>query len=1169
MPGIRVQRILKVLAWAAGAGVVLALLAGLWIRRAFPPERLRQLTVARLEAALRRPVQIERLSFRLLRGLDARGVQIGPSVREGLPLFRADRVLLTYDLSALYRRRLRITHIRIDAPRLSLRQGPDGRLDVEDLLTPTPASSRVAPDPADSQLPLLLQLDLLEVQNISLFVVSERDRRWLRLDGLDAAASQVALPSWDRVTLSACVSGHPLTLETGDISGALPAASLHLRFDLNAHLKDSAALQIEGNGSFSSGVRGGAEQRLISLPDGRFHVAARADLDSGRAEVEDLRASLGRAVTLSVRGQARDLKRRPEFDLTVTEGQIDLGEVWATARNLIHGGLLSDLPAEAGEMSLSGGVDLKGTGLRGTWGTLSNDAVLDARIALSDLQFELSSKKFSPLSLRGGGGSRPHGSDRLSGGRGRGLFLPQVALAGRLSVAADSSGMKTAHLSVDSLRVPALRLALNDTTRAELKDLSFEGRADSDGRQIKAEAQAGLGQARVAAGAGEAVASDLRLGFHAERTDREEYRAQVEGSIASLWRGRVAVGLSASVSDTTPQGGPDWTKVRGRGRLTWSALDLSQVPGAGLQGGADLSADVRAEGMEDLSVGLDLRTSALRYGVDDSLRSPPPIHLTAEITGSAILPRRAFDIRRMTSEINEKTADVEISGSVADGSLKIDLHRAEVDVGRAAALLEGALGPLGGTASGTVGLSGNLTASRGWNGPLRGDLRLRLKGLRADLPGPRLTAEGVEGGGSAALRPDSLSVGVTLRAGRIVKSDIELLKEGLRNAGLSAEVQCATADSGGVLKALTDSGRVEVTAQVEVTLPEVGGRLKAYGHLSDLFHQQRAEVRAEASLTPSDSLSVGDLKITGSVGADVRVGYDGGGRRAYVDGSLSFGRLRLRSASGLALDDLRGVVPFSQGIDLAGRRLVRDAGEDRGERPAPAAVPYSYVRAYYDRPKMQRPGLSLSRIEVRDARTGALYRAEDVDLHLTVQEGALTMPHFSMKVYEGEVTGSLRLDFGSADPTGSDLSGLRYEADVQVARLNASLLTDGAGEGDATVSADLHLRGNGLPDYRDAFGPFEVSGACHLTRIGAGAADHLLRQMDPDETDVDVQYYRRLIRQGWNFRSLAVELRHGFAYLSGQLIKPKWMPFNIPASQISRVPIRYLLAPEVQEEAGP
>ncbi|MBI2951108.1 hypothetical protein HYY27_03390, partial [bacterium] len=1070
MPGIRVQRILKVLAWAAGAGVVLALLAGLWIRRAFPPERLRQLTVARLEAALRRPVQIERLSFRLLRGLEARGVQIGPSVREGLPLFRADRVLLTYDLSALYRRRLRITHIRIDAPRLSLRQGPDGRLDVEDLLTPTPASSRVAPDPADSQLPLLLQLDLLEVQNISLFVVSERDRRWLRLDGLDAAASQVALPSWDRVTLSARVSGHPLTLETGDISGAMPAASLHLRFDLNAHLKDSAALQIEGNGSFSSGVRGGAEQRLISLPDGRFRVAARADLDSGRAEVEDLRASLGRAVTLSVRGQARDLKRRPEFDLTVTEGQIDLGEVWATARNLIHGGLLSDLPAEAGEMSLSGRVDLKGTGLCGTWGTLSNDAVLDARIALSDLQFALPSKSLS---------------------------IPQVALAGRLSVAADSSGMKTAHLSVDSLRVPALRLALNDTTRAELKDLSFEGRADSDGRQIKAEAQAGLGQARVAAGAGEAVASDLRLGFHAERTDREEYRAQVEGSIASLWRGRVAVGLSASVSDTTPQGGPDWTKVRGRGRLTWSALDLSQVPGAGLRGEADLAADVRAEGMEDLSVGLDLRTSALRYGVDDSLRSLPPIHLTAEITGSAILPRRAFDIRRMTSAINEKTADLEISGSVADGGLKIDLHRAEVDVGRAAALLEGALGPLGGTASGTVGLSGNLTASRGWNGPLRGDLRLRLKGLRADLPGPRLTAEGVEGGGSAALRPDSLSVGVTLRAGRIVKSDIELLKEGLRNADVSASVQCATADSGGVLKALTDSGRVEVTAQVEVTLPEVGGRLKAYGHLSDLFHQQRAEVRAEASLTPSDSLSVGDLKITGSVGADVRVGYDGGGRRAYVDGSLSFGRLRLRSASGLALDDLRGVVPFSQGIDLAGRRLVRDAGEDRGERPAPAAVPYSYVRAYYDRPKMQRPGLSLSRIEVRDARTGALYRAEDVDLHLTVQEGALTMPHFSMKVYEGEVTGSLRLDFGSADPTGSDLSGLRYEADVQVARLNTSLLTDGAGGGDATVSADLHLRGNGLPDYRDAFGPFEVSGACHLTRIGAGAADHLLRQMDP------------------------------------------------------------------------
>src|SRR3990167_4517574 len=82
MPGVRVRRILKALAWAGAAGVALALLAGLWVRWAFPPERLRQLTVARLEAALRRPVQIEELSFNLLRGIEARGVQVGPSRSE-------------------------------------------------------------------------------------------------------------------------------------------------------------------------------------------------------------------------------------------------------------------------------------------------------------------------------------------------------------------------------------------------------------------------------------------------------------------------------------------------------------------------------------------------------------------------------------------------------------------------------------------------------------------------------------------------------------------------------------------------------------------------------------------------------------------------------------------------------------------------------------------------------------------------------------------------------------------------------------------------------------------------------------------------------------------------------------------------------------------------------
>ncbi|OGG56025.1 MAG: hypothetical protein A3F84_28815 [Candidatus Handelsmanbacteria bacterium RIFCSPLOWO2_12_FULL_64_10] len=1136
--------------------MALALLAGLWVRWAFPPERLRQLTVARLEAALRRPVQIEELSFHLLRGIEARGVQVGPSVRGGLPLFRADRVLLTYDLSALYWRRLKITHIRIDAPRLSLRQGSDGRLDIEDLLTPPPASGHVAPDPAVSQLPLLLQLDLVEVQKISLFVTSERDRRWLRLNGLDAEVSHVALPSWDRATLSARVSGHPLTLETGDLSGTLPAASLNLQFDLNVHLKDSASLQVDGDGSASSRVRGRETQRIVSLPDARFHVTARARLDSGRAEVQDLRASLGRAVALSVRGQVRDLKRRPEFDLTVTEGRIDLGEVWATVQALIHGGVLSDLSAEIRGMSLSGKVDLKGTGLRGTWGTLSNDAALDTHMALSDFQLALPSKSLS---------------------------ISHASLSGRLSVAADSTGVKTAHLSVDSLRVPALRLTLNDTTRAALEGLSFEGRADYDAgaHQMKAKAKVGLARAGLVAGTREAVAKGMGTSITVEGAGREGYRGQVEGRIASLFRGEVGLGLSASISDTTPQGGPDWTKVRCQGRLTWAGLDLGQVPDAGAQGRADLSADVRAEGMEDLWVGLDVKASALRLGPADSARSLPPIRLTADLKGGVTPDGKGFYIRRMASEINEKTADravgrdrmgatgwVEISGSVADGGLKIDLHRAEVDVGRAASLLEGALGPLGGTASGTVGLSGGLTASQGWNGPIRGDLRLRLKGLRADLPGLRLTVEGVEGAGSATLRPDSLSLGVALKAGRVVKSGVEVLKDGLRNLGLSAEIRCATTDPGGVLRALTTGGRVDVMAQAEATLPEVGGRLKAHGHLSDLFHRAFAEVRAEASLSPSDSLSWGGLKVAGSVGADVRVGYDGETRRAHVDGRLSLGHLRLRSESALVLDDLHGVVPFSQGIDLAGRRLVR---ETEGGRPTSGAVPYAYVRAYYDRSKEQGPGLSLSRIEVRDVRTGGLYRAEDVEVHLIVRDGALTMPHFSMKAYEGEVAGSLRLDFGEGDPTGSDLSGLRYEADVQVSHLNASLLTD-RGErdrGDATVSADVHLRGNGLPDYRDAFGPFEVSGACHLTRIGPAAADHLLRQIDSDEADVDVQYYRRLIRQGWNFRSLAVELRHGFAYVSGQLIKPKWMPFNIPASQISRVPIRYLLTPAVREEDAP
>ena len=132
-PPVSAPRIPTWVKWVGGAlGVLLILYVGtaLLLRALLDPRALAEWAEPRVEAALNRPVELDRvgLAFFPRFGVDVTGVQV-LNLPEfgGPPLLEVERVRLNVAIRPLFRRRIEVGQVRIHDPVLRLRVDEDGR----------------------------------------------------------------------------------------------------------------------------------------------------------------------------------------------------------------------------------------------------------------------------------------------------------------------------------------------------------------------------------------------------------------------------------------------------------------------------------------------------------------------------------------------------------------------------------------------------------------------------------------------------------------------------------------------------------------------------------------------------------------------------------------------------------------------------------------------------------------------------------------------------------------------------------------------------------------------------------------------------------------------------------------------------------------------------------
>jgi hypothetical protein len=267
--------------------VVLPTLAALYVRAAYPPERLRSLIEPRLAAALQRPVELRGVALQLVPlavRLDGVRVQAPPGF-ESPTLFELETLRLRVGVLPLLRRRLVATGIDLEGLVLWIEQRADSTWSFAAAAPPTAPQPRSQPEPVAPRSALDLSVEKLAVRGGALHFASR-----------------------------------PAGLE---LHGPLAA---ELRFAADRALKD---VQLGGWVQIDS-LHGGAGGRLRAWRGLRLRLEpeVHVDVPDLSARVEHLRVALNDLV-VDFEGRAARVAGRPELHLQTRAEDLDVGALLA------------------------------------------------------------------------------------------------------------------------------------------------------------------------------------------------------------------------------------------------------------------------------------------------------------------------------------------------------------------------------------------------------------------------------------------------------------------------------------------------------------------------------------------------------------------------------------------------------------------------------------------------------------------------------------------------------------------------------------------------------------------------------------------------------------------------------------------------------------------------
>ena len=313
-------RAFVILVGVLGLGLVLV-----WL---FPPEeKVRSFVSEKLTARLGRPVMVEGISFSPFGKIEIRGLRVGFREEEGMKegsLFRLKRLGVQFKLLPLLRRRLDVTGILVDGPKLHIVP-----LFLE-VIKSERAEEKVVP--ILKPLPLSLGLFRLHLKDFQ-FVATVPDssgERELSLSGVHLEVSDLRLPRNYRETSEDLRGKIRLFTEVGEAILREKWGEWKLVMDLNmeGEWKRGKNWLVEVN----FGIRPPDSK---SGPEIRLRLGMEGEGYGERVQIRGTELTIGNQKAVEIEGTLENLGPEASFDVALGGRDLNLKKLAETLKNFL------------------------------------------------------------------------------------------------------------------------------------------------------------------------------------------------------------------------------------------------------------------------------------------------------------------------------------------------------------------------------------------------------------------------------------------------------------------------------------------------------------------------------------------------------------------------------------------------------------------------------------------------------------------------------------------------------------------------------------------------------------------------------------------------------------------------------------------------------------------
>lgn len=285
---------------------------------------------------------------------------------------------------------------------------------------------------------------------------------------------------------------------------------------------------------------------------------------------------------------------------------------------------------------------------------------------------------------------------------------------------------------------------------------------------------------------------------------------------------------------------------------------------------------------------------------------------------------------------------------------------------------------------------------------------------------------------------------------------------------------------------------------------------------------------------------VQELALRGGLETEMTVSTLDASRQYYrLDGLLKTDGLDIRQANILSIQGVRARVPYQIDANMKTAELIPDTGF--------VALDWAEYERQREWIRSFSPWVSNFSIDTVNV-TG--YEIRNVLMDMDIHQGRIQIPWFEMKLFEGNLGGSLWIDPATGNP-----DQIRYGLRAQASRINSAALIGDQSIEESELNGNLSFTGKGVNPNTN----MDVDGYLYITQIGPKFTSTLLKGLEQG-SDRSIRLTRRLLDMGWQAKLFSFELRHGFVYPSLTLSQPWFSPVRIPGRlEYGRLPLAFFL----------